>query len=125
MGQIAGLFLEHSVTKETDMDELEAMLGKPDWKPSEKKWEMPKRVGKKPDALVLVNLVATCRCGEKFVTPNKRVMLRFGHSLLGIGKEMWRNEYNGLPREVEEVEDEVLACPRCFGDTSFGIADFS
>ena len=107
------------------MDELEAMLGKPDHKPSEKKWEMPKRTGKKPDALVSVNLVATCRCGEEFVTPNRKVMLRFGHSLLKIKKEMWRNEYNELPREVEEVESGVLACPQCFSDTSFVTADFS
>ena len=124
MGRIAGLFLEHSVTKETDMDELEAMLGKPDWEPPEKKPKMSKRIGKKPDALVSVNLVATCRCGEKFVTPNKKVVLRFGSSLLKIKQEMWRNEYNGLPREVEEVEAEILACPRCFSDTSFGIEDF-
>ena len=106
------------------MDELEGMLGKPDWEPSEKKREMSKRRVKKPDALVSVSLVTTCRCGEKYVTPNNRVMLRFGHSLLKIKQEMWRNEYNHLSREVEKVEAEVMTCPQCFADASFTIEDF-
>ena len=106
------------------MDDLEDILGKPDWKPSEKKWEMAKGVSKKPDALVSVSLMTTCRCGEKFVTPNRKVMLRFGHSLLKVKQEIWKNEYNALPREVEEVEAEVMACRRCFDSASFTSMDF-
>ena len=106
------------------MDELEAMLGKPDRKPSEKKWEAPKATIKHPDALVLVSLVTSCRCGEKFVTPSKRLMVRFGANLLGIKQGKGRAEYDGLPREVREYEEEVLACPRCFNDASFAVTDF-
>ena len=106
------------------MDDLEAMLGKPDWKPSEEKWEAPKATIKSPDALVLVNLLTTCRCGEEFVTPSKRIMIRFGTNLLGIKQGKGRKEYNDLPREMEEYEEEVLACERCFEDASFAVTDF-
>ena len=106
------------------MDELEGILGKPDWKPSEEEWKASKRVSKLPDALVLINLLTTCRCGEKFKTPNKRIAVRFGKSLLGVIEGAWRLEYNNLPREVEVVEDEVVACLRCFDDASFSYKDF-
>ena len=107
------------------MDELEAMLGKPDWKPSDEKWEMPKGIKTPADALVMTLLKATCRCGEKFMVPNSRTMLRFGNNLLGIKQDMWRVEYNDLPKEVEEVETKVLTCPRCFADASFVSTDFN
>ena len=95
------------------MDELEAMLGKPDWKPSKEKRRMPKGTRNSPDALVLICSVITCNCcGEKFVTPNKYLMLRFGESLIGI--RTGRAEYDSLPREVQKFEEEVSACLQCF-----------
>ena len=106
------------------MDELFDMLGLPDWKPSGEKKTLPKRIAAPPDAVVLISLTTVCRCGEKFATPNRRVMLRLGESLLGIKQDMWRAEYNDLPREVEEVETEVLACEKCFGNTTFTSLDF-
>ena len=99
------------------MDELEDILGKSDWKPSGTKQEIPKSIPTPPDALVLINLVTTCSCGEKFSTPNKRLMLRFKKNLLGM--HMWRAGYNDLPREIREVEEKVLACLKCFDDTYF------
>ena len=105
------------------MDELEAMLGKPDWKPLEAS-KMPKAIIKQPDTLVLINLTTNCRCGKRFETPNKWLMLRFGESFLGVKSEMWRSEYNGLPREVKEVETEVLTCQRCFHNSDFLSEDF-
>ena len=106
------------------MDDLEAMLGKPDWKPPKEKWKMPKRITTSPDALVFIELITNCRCGEKFSTPNKLIMLRFGGNLLGMKPEMWRVEYNDLVREVKEVEAKVLACQECFIDASFRSTDF-
>ena len=104
------------------MNELEAMLGKPDWKYSEQ--EVPKVTVKLPDALVLVSSETTCRCGEQFVAPSKRLMLRFGESLLGIKKGTGQTEYTNLPREVRKVEEEVLTCHKCFDDASFVGTDF-
>ena len=106
------------------MDELEAMLGKPDRKPSEKKWEVSKRITPSPDALVLINLVTTCSCGEKFLTPGRRVMFRFGENSPKIEKGVWKTEYNSLPREERYIEEEVSACPTCFHTTSFTSTDF-
>ena len=106
------------------MDELTAMLGEPDPKPSEEKWEAPKRAFKLPDALVLFNWTTTCRCGEKFVTPNKLIAVRSGGNLHGIREGMWRTEYNNLPKEVREFENEVIACSKCFGEASFSYTDF-
>ena len=106
------------------MNELEAMLGKPDWKPSENKWEMPKSTTTPPDALVLINVVITCNCGEDFLIPNRRVMFRFDKSLLKIEKGVWKPEYNSLPREEMDVDEEVSACMTCFHTTSFTSTDF-
>ena len=96
------------------MDELEAILGKPDWKPPKDSYVIPKRITTPPDALVLINLTTVCGCGEKFSTPNKRLMLRFGENFIGMKQEIWRAEYNDLPREVRVVETKVLTCPQCF-----------
>ena len=107
------------------MDELMEMLGKPDLEPSEEEeWKAPKRVPRLPNALVLIRLATTCRCGEKFVTPNKRIAVRFGKKLLGITEGGWRAEYNHLPREVKEFEDKVVTCLRCFDDALFSYTDF-
>ena len=95
------------------MDELEAMLGKPDWKPPEEKLEIPKSISTPPDALVFVSLTTTCRCGEKFVTPNKKIMLRFKENFSwDKNRRCGKAEYNDLLREVKEVVSEVLACEK-------------
>ena len=106
------------------MDKLEAILGKPDWKPSKEKREIPKAITTPPDALVLMELTTICRCGEEFSTPNKRLMLRFKENFLGMKPAMWRAEYNDLAREIKEVKLEVVTCQKCFGDTSFARVDF-
>ena len=106
------------------MDDLEAILGKPDWRPTKSTWKMAKRHATPPDTLVMTLLNATCRCGEKFVMPSSRPMLELGGRLLKIKQEMWRAGYNNLPRKVEEVETKVLTCPRCFKGASFKSGDF-
>ena len=106
------------------MDELEAMLGKPDWIPPKSTWKMAKSDATPPDAIVMTLVKATCRCGEKFVMPSSRPMLELGGRLLKVKQEKWKAEYNHLPRKVEEVETKVSTCPRCFDGTHFTSNDF-
>ena len=107
------------------MDELWEMLGKPDPEPAEEEeWKAPKKIFRLPDAVVLINLTTTCRCGETFQTPNKRIALRFGKKLLAVTEGVWRMEYNYLPKEVKEFDEEVVACLRCFDEALFSYTDF-
>ena len=106
------------------MNELEGILGKPDWKPEGRKAEIKKTVAASPDAVVLVNLVATCSCGEEYSIPNTKIMLRFGKNLLSRKNKSWTNAYNELPREVRETQTKVAACLRCFADAELMNMDF-
>ena len=106
------------------MKTIEELLGPPDWKPSGKKRGIPKSKPIEPDAVVLIMLTHKCRCGNYFAVPNKDILLRFGNSLLAAKSVTWRNEFNDLPREVKEMETEVLACYDCFGNTTFAVGNF-
>jgi len=67
----------------------------------------------RPDALVLLTVVAKCSCCKtEYPYPNKHVMIRYGNNIL-------KHEPNGvtvaLPREHKRLTYEVPFCEKCFG----------
>lgn len=69
------------------------------------------------EALVLLNVEATCkRCGTKYTYPNKRLMIRKGKNLLRV--QNWTRSLGDLPREVHTHEDTVDRCENCIHEGS-------
>ena len=83
-------------------------------KTKEDKTEPPLRqpTGKRPDALVMVHKTQHCACGSTWEGPNPLLLLRYGRTKQQV--DHFPSSYNSLPREVEEMSENVPACPTCF-----------
>jgi len=84
----------------------------PKTKDAEPKGPIKESEGKRPDALVLVTKVQRCDCGSTYESPNPLLLFRYGRTKQQV--DHWPSTYNALPREVEEVEEEIPTCPMCF-----------
>ena len=89
----------------------------PKTKESEPKGPIKESSGKRPDALVMVHKTQYCTCGSTWESPNPLLLVRYGRVKQQI--DHWVSTYNSLPREVEEMSENVPACPTCFHSAYF------
>ena len=78
----------------------------------------------KPDAIVLVLRRTKCRCGGESITPNGKLLFRYGQVQTVVTKAAWMQGYNDLPREFTIIEERAAACESCFQDSDWTFEEF-